>query len=257
MSRTVATLAIAVLTAGSLPAVEAGTPPRQAADRQALLDQDRFGTWDLRLNVGNAVPCKSLDLSDYTFDHTTAPDDLRLGAESEFGWHAGVQTTWQRHFWGAEGITLGWMAGLEAALDNHRGRIVTVSDQYGLLGDDEATLVCTAVSLSALGGLVWRFDGDTLNRLAPSRFQLELYPILGLGMARVDTDTAGLQASDNGLYLKYGGMLGASMAIDERWRFGLAVGYQGFTAEVDWDDSDDGTAEGEGIVAQASLVFRL
>ena len=187
---------------------------------------------DLRLLLGVAAP-------------VTAVDDGSGGGNVSVGEATGPQGAVQ---WVQGRVdTIGWGLGIELAAAEHRGRQQGPAPANG-------DVLARVVSLSALPKLVLRPEGLDPVDWPPGFFQLELGPVLGLGIGQASLP--GTDYSSPTVLLTWGARMEAVFTVQTGMQLGLFVGYEDFLTSPKWQDAEGSLAVG-GLVGGLSFGWRL
>ncbi len=222
-----------------------------------LVRQGSYTITDLRVRVGNAVPVKEARIGGYHDDDRGITVDQTRAAASQFSFRGEGQYTITHLGWGNEHLRAGWCIGAGVAIDSHRGDVYNVDESIGPSRDVSQRIRVDALSGTLMVGGAVRFDVGRWHGLLPRTVQLEFGPFVAAGPCLAQVDGVSHNTSDLGGYLRYGALLASSFAVAEDARFELAVSYQAFSAEVEWDHTDSSTIEGQGVALSLGAIFEL
>ncbi|MFW5750447.1 MAG: hypothetical protein ACOCZK_02250 [Planctomycetota bacterium] len=242
------------------PTAAEPTPPgrdRVAERVHQLVRDGGYTITDVRVRVGNAVPVKDARIGGYHDDDRGITVDQVRAAESQFSFHGEGQYTIAHLGWGNEYMRAGWCLGAGVAFDSHRGDVYNVDEGIGPSRDVSERIRVDALSATVMAGGAVRFDVGRWHGLLPRTVQLELGPFVAAGPCLAQVDGVSDNTSDVGTYLRYGALVASSFAVTEDARFEVALSYQAFAAEVEWDNTDSSTIEGQGVALSLGAIFEL
>jgi hypothetical protein len=162
---------------------------------------------------------------------------------------AALGLAWQRTTWNGDGD--GWHLELGLSAERMNGHI-TQDSIGGSTNQADADVSLDGGLATFAAGWTWRWDGEDL-RIAPGLWQLDLAPVVGLGVASVVV--AGGNRSEVGPILSLGARARLTLAVGDGWRIGGQLGASWSEAHVRWSDTDEATFHGMGPTAALVLVL--
>lgn len=225
-----------------------GTLP--AADG-VIQDMDAQGVYSIHsiwIEGGLGPSISSGDVSDIDVGDATV--NQSLDGDWRPGMHAGIE--WTRTRMDADGS--GWSLGLAVWYDRAPSAITAAK------ASDVSVKVDTDVdvemfSLALLPALSFRYNADAFSSIVPGDWQLDLGPVLALGMAQAVVGSG--EPSEWGL----GGQAGLRIRLHTELgggaRLGGYIGGVYTLAQTSWQNTGDATFEGFAPIAGLVLGYEL
>jgi len=176
--------------------------------------------------------------------------DQSLDGDWRAGVHAGVEYTRTRM--DLDGA--GWSLGIAAWYDRAPGAITAAKASNVTVHIDE-DLELEMVSLAVLPALAYRYNTDVFSSLAPGDWQVEVGPVLTVGMAQATVGSG--DPSEWGLCWQAGLRVRVHADLGHGVRLGGYVGGLYTMATTAWQNTGDATFEAYSPIGGIVLGYEL